>query len=288
VSTPPFLELPDGSKAERISTRRGEFAALIASPADEVRAAAVLVPGYCGSKEDFIAVLEPLSAAGVRVIAVDPRGQYETPGPDDPAAYPPVEQGADVVALIETIGAGPVHLLGHSFGGLIAREAAIARPDLVRSLVLLCSGPAAVSGLAADRVKLQLAALEQYDLPTVQSLRESFAAAEGEPIPPAEIQEFLRKRFTSNNQAGLVAVSRELLSAADRVALLAAARVPVLVAFGEQDDAWPLDEQRDMARRLGAELAEIPGAGHSPAVDDPTGTAGLLARFWFEKDSHRS
>ncbi len=288
MSTPPFLDLPKGARAERITTERGEFAALVATPPDQIRSTALLVPGYCGSKEDFIAILEPLAAVGVNVVAVDPRGQYETPGPDDAAAYHPTEQGADVVALIGEIGRGPVHLLGHSFGGLISREAAIARPTLVRSLTLVCGGPAAISGPAADRVKLQLAALEQYDLATVQSLRESFAAAQGEPLPRAEICDFLRKRFILNNQAGLLAVSRELLSADDRTGALAAARVPVLVAFGELDDAWPLDEQRDMARRLQAELAEIPGTGHSPAVDDPIASARLFARFWFETDLGRS
>ena len=288
MSTPPFLDLPKGVRTERLATERGEFAALVATSSDQPLATAVLIPGYCGSKEDFIAILEPLSTGGVQVVAVDPRGQYETPGPDDLAAYDPVEQGADMVAMLETLSATPAHLLGHSFGGLVAREAVIARPDLVGSLILMCSGPAALSGPAADRVKLQLAALEQHDLATVQSLRESFAAAQGEPLPPPEIQDFLRRRFTSNSHAGLIAVSRQLLSASDRVGALAATAVPVLVALGEGDDAWPRSEQREMAGRLRAEHAEIPGAGHSPAVDDPSMTARLLARFWFGHDSYRS
>ena len=41
----------------------------------------LLVPGYTGSKEDFIALLGPLAAAGRRVVAVDLRG----PVPDAPA-----------------------------------------------------------------------------------------------------------------------------------------------------------------------------------------------------------
>ena len=60
---------------------------------------ALLVPGYTGSKEDFIAILGPLAAAGRRVIAVDQRGQYQTAGPDDPDAYDPRELGADIAAL---------------------------------------------------------------------------------------------------------------------------------------------------------------------------------------------
>jgi pimeloyl-ACP methyl ester carboxylesterase len=288
VSTPPFLDLPPCARAEWLETPLGQFAAHIAIPPGETRTTALLIPGYCGSKEDFIAILEPLAAQGVQVVAMDPRGQYETPGPDDEAAYTATRQGMDVAALIEAIGAGPVHLLGHSFGGLIAREAAIANPGLVRSLALLCTGPAAITGMAADRVKLQLAALEIYDLETVQSLRESFAASQGEIEPPAPIRDFLRRRFTSNNGLGLMAVSRELLSAIDRVAELADTSISTLVAHGEDDDAWPVDEQRDMARKLGAELVSIAGAGHSPAVDDPVATAEVLVRFWFESDAFGS
>jgi pimeloyl-ACP methyl ester carboxylesterase len=288
VSTPRFLDLPSSARAVRLDTARGQFAAHIATPSGEIHTTALLVPGYCGSKEDFIGLLEPLASRGVRVVAVDPRGQYETIGPDDDVAYTAAEQGADVVALTQAIGYGPVHLLGHSFGGLITREATIARPELVRSLTLLCSGPAAVSGTAADQVKLQLAALEQYDMGTVQALREAFAAAQGEEAPPVPIRDFLRHRFTSNNRLGLIEVSRGLLSAVDRTSRLRDTGIPMLVAYGERDDAWPLDEQRDMAQRLGAELAVIPDTGHSPAVDDPTATAELLAGFWFGTDVPRS
>ncbi len=45
---------------------------------------------------------------------------------------------------------------------------------------------------------------------------------------------------------------------------------------GEHDDAWPLDEQRDMARRLGTELVLLPGAAHSPAVENPDGLVSVL------------
>ncbi len=288
MSTPRFLDLPPSARAVRLDTARGQFAAHIATPSGEIHTTALLVPGYCGSKEDFIGLLEPLATRGVRVVAVDPRGQYETIGPDDDVAYTAAEQGADVVALTQAIGHGPVHLLGHSFGGLSTREATIARPELVRSLTLLCSGPAAVSGTAADRVKLQLAALEQYDMGTVQALRESFAAAQGEEVPPVPIRDFLRHRFTSSNRLGLIEVSRELLSAADRTSRLRDTGIPVLVAYGERDDAWPLEEQRNMAQRLGAELAVIPDTGHSPAVDDPAATAELLVGFWFGTDGPRS
>jgi pimeloyl-ACP methyl ester carboxylesterase len=52
------------------------------------------------------------------------------------------------------------------------------------------------------------------------------------------------------------------------------------VLFGAEDDAWPPAEQRDMARRLGARSVAVPGAAHSPAVENPAGTAAALLDFW--------
>ncbi|TGB13279.1 alpha/beta hydrolase, partial [Streptomyces palmae] len=79
MSTPPTLTLPSCATASRLVTARGEFAMHDARPAaGPVRGTALLVPGFTGSKEDFIALLEPLATAGFRVVAVDGRGQYET------------------------------------------------------------------------------------------------------------------------------------------------------------------------------------------------------------------
>src|SRR6201995_3871657 len=103
VSTPTSLSLPDNVRRSVTEPRRGSFAALEAMPGTGVceRQPAVLVPGFTGSKEDFLAILHQLGAAGRRVLAIDQRGQYQTPGPDDPAAYAIRELGADVAAIVD-------------------------------------------------------------------------------------------------------------------------------------------------------------------------------------------
>ena len=60
---------------------------------EAARGTALLVAGYTGSKEDFAPLLAPLAEAGYRVVALDQRGQYESPGPDDPGAYSVTELG---------------------------------------------------------------------------------------------------------------------------------------------------------------------------------------------------
>lgn len=59
---------------------------------------ALPLPGYTGSKEDFIALLEPLADAGFRVLSVDGRGQYETEGANRQNPYAQAELARDVLA----------------------------------------------------------------------------------------------------------------------------------------------------------------------------------------------
>lgn len=290
MSTPPFLDLPPTARAYQAVTSRGRFAVLdVPAAAKPARATALLVPGFTGSKEDFVAVLAPLAAAGHRVVAVDQAGQYETAGPDDPAAYAVDALAADLHALIDAVGDGPVHLLGHSFGGLVARAATVARPATVRSLTLLASGPAALSGRPAERAELLLSALNHYDLPTLWQAIQVFDAQAENPLPaPAGITEFLRRRFVSNSPTALRAMGRELVSEPDRIAELAACGVPVLVAYGPDDDVWPPDLQSEMAQRLGARRAVIDGGAHSPAAEQPERTAAALVGFWSEVEAGRA
>ena len=75
-------------------------------------------------------------------------------------------------------------------------------------------------------------------------------------------------------------MGEELAGAPDRTDELADAGVPVLVACGENDDAWPPATQAEMANRLSAPYVTFSGAGHSPAVDSPEEVAEALTSFW--------
>jgi len=292
VSTPTSLDLPTGVRRTTVSCERGTFAVLEAYPeagACEL-GTALLVPGYTGSKEDFLLVLAALADGGRRVIAIDQRGQYQTPGPDDPAAYDLAALGADVAALARATGA--THLLGHSFGGLVAREAALAdEGDLaglgqLASITLMSSGPGTLAGARATELRLFLGGIG--DTSDAGELRAKVSEIWHESLKPqaiasgvaAPLIEFLQDRMLANNPTGLVMMARQLLATDDRTADLAAQGVPVFVLYGEDDNAWATDIQEDMARRLGARRACIPGAAHSPAVEAPATTAHALKDFW--------
>jgi pimeloyl-ACP methyl ester carboxylesterase len=279
VSTPPFLDLPEGVHQDRLSTPRGEFAALTAAAsgaADGVPA--LLVPGFTGSKEDFIAVLAPIAAAGYPVTALDQRGQFESPGGEDPTSYDVKELAEDLLSVVARLGP-PVHLVGHSFGGLVARAAALADPAAVRSLTLLASGPAAIPHPASSNLALMVQALPTTDLETIWQIKRELELA-SRPGPPPHIEQFLHMRFLANHPVGLRRQAEQLLDETDRTEEVAGLGIPVLVAFGVDDDAWPPSVQRLMAARLDARVMEIAGAAHSPAAERPAETAEALVNFW--------
>jgi pimeloyl-ACP methyl ester carboxylesterase len=281
VSTPPHLRLPRVARTASLPVAGGHLAALDARPRSGPAAATVLlVPGLTGSKEDFVGLVEPLTDAGYRVLAFDQRGQFESPPAADPERYDISALAADVLDVARTVAPDRPHLLGHSFGGLVARAAVCAAPESFRSLTLLSSGPAAIPPPRAETLRLLVQALSAVDLPTIWALQEELEMETGTPRPPPEMADFLRRRFLANCPAGLLRMARQLLVEPDRVDELTRLGLPVHVAYGQYDDAWPPTEQADMARRLGAHETVLPGAMHSPAAEKPRETASALAAFW--------
>jgi pimeloyl-ACP methyl ester carboxylesterase len=287
VSTPRFLDLPPGVAPQKIETSQGTFAALEALPVSGVveRWPALLVPGLTGSKEDFIAVLMTLAQSGRRVVAIDLRGQYETPGPETPDAYTCAALGADVDLLAQVVGGGdPVHLVGHSFGGLVAREAVVDGRTKFASFTLMGSGPGAIEGRRARNGKKIMEEIPVLGLEHVWQHRlepEALAADVSD-----EILAFLRKRLLTNSPTGLSRMAEEVLTMRDRTDELRQVEIPTLVLYGEHDDGWPPDAQSEMAARLGADCVVVPGAVHSPAVEAPETTAAALVRFWNAAEKH--
>ncbi|WP_339152195.1 alpha/beta fold hydrolase [Streptomyces sp. F41] len=279
MSRPPTFTPPPCATARVLRTERGDFAVLDAVPDAPARATALLLPGYTGSKEDFIALLEPLCAAGYRVVAVDGRGQYESEGTDRQEDYAQAELARDVLAQAAALseGGGTLHLLGHSLGGQISRAAVLLDAAPFRSLTLMSSGPAAVVPAQQEKVKMLGDALAVL---TMDEVWEAMRALD----PPQDADtgdgEDMRRRWLRHNPAQLIATGAQLAAEPDRVDELAALGLPVHVLSGERDDVWPVEQFDAMARRLAAHRTTIAGAEHSPNTARPHETASALAAFW--------
>ncbi|MEV3971825.1 alpha/beta hydrolase [Streptomyces sp. NPDC050698] len=284
MTSHPVFPPPPGARARRLRTSRGEFAAVDSSPVAGVRTAGVvlMLPGFTGSKEDFRLLHEPLAERGYRLVAVDGRGQHESGGPlDDETPYAQRELAGDVLAQAEALG-GPVHLVGHSLGGQIARAAVLLDHSPFLSLTLVSSGPAEISVSQQQRVKLLRDALAVLSMEEVWGAIRAMGPPEevGGPARGLGTEEQLRRRWLGHSPAQLLATGSQLCTEPDRVAELAALPLPFHVLSGAHDDTWPVAILDDMARRLNAHRTVITGAEHSPNADRPVPTAHALADFW--------
>jgi esterase len=88
--------------------------------------------GRSGCARNFAPLARALTPH-YRIIALDQRGHGWSDHSDDGSRDAFV---ADAAAFIESLGAGPVRLLGHSLGGVNAYQLAARRPDLVRALIV--------------------------------------------------------------------------------------------------------------------------------------------------------
>lgn len=266
--------LPEGVVRTEVDIPGGPLAVLDAGVPD--RGTVVMVPGFTGSKEDFRLVVKPVADAGYRVVAIDQRGQHESEGPDDEAAYTTEVLGNDLVQLVKAIGGAPVHLVGHSFGGLVGRAAVIAEPSAFRSFVLMGSGPAALTGGRADVMPFLRAILLEGGVHAVWEASLQLPPRSDKPPVSDEVLAFLKARMLGNTPASLLGTGTALTTEPDRVDELRATGVPCHVMYGEKDDAWSPATQSEMAARLGCGVTVIEGAWHSPAAENPGATADAL------------
>ncbi len=170
----------------------------------------------------------PALARHGRVIAYDRRGCARSPLPEGYERTSPAEQAGDAAALLEDLGAAPAVVIGRSYGGDIAVELALRRPELVRALALLEGAPSSLSPAAAawerslDEVVIEAAALAGIDVVGQTLIDGVFGTGAWLSFP-----EVVQRLFTDNGPAILAEVRGGGLQV-DRTAV-AMLQQPVLV-----------------------------------------------------------
>lgn len=199
-------------------------------------------------------------------------------------------------AVIDSVGGGPVDVVGNSAGGMAALSYAAQRPERVRSLVL--SGVPAVFGMRlplgmrAATFRPVATAVVRHEL-TERDLRRSLteighgdAIAAGTVTPEDFAGRIALNRLTGTyaHELGLlrrVATWRGLRREwAPGRAHVSALTMPSLWLVGDRDPFGDPATVRRWARfARDSEVVEL-AAGHQPWLDDPPGHARILTQFW--------
>lgn len=227
--------------------------------------ALVLVHGAGMRETAFDELLPHLAGLDVVVPALPGRAQTDGPAPATAGAA-----AAYILAVVRALALPRVVVVGHSYGGAVALEVALAGDPAVVGLALLATGA---------RLRVH---------PLVLSTMVEAAAA-GRPAPLAralfrpETDEALFARVSAAAAATppeSTLIDWRAADAFDRMADLGRIGVPTLVGTGTDDALTPRKYSEFMAARIaGSRLLVLDGAGHYFPLERPVQTAETLRQL---------
>jgi len=199
-------------------------------------------------------------AGAYRVYVPERRAHGHTPDVPGPLTY--ADMAGDTVAFLETVVGGPAHLVGWSDGGIVAMLVAIARPDLVRKVVLMGAGFRPAGECFVEPAMLDSMTAEGDDLAFFRGLYEA-VSPDGPDHWPAVVDKVIEMWRT------------EPTLTEDDLGRISA---PTLVLVGD-DDLMTLEHTIALYRAVPrSRLAVVPGASHVVPLEQ----AGLVNRLVLE------
>lgn len=243
--------------------------------------AVLFLHGIGGNRNSFDGQLDALPA-GWRGLA------WDMPGYGDSAPLPETTFAAladAAVALLDAAGAGKAVILGHSMGGMIAQELALATPDRLSGLILMDTHHGRVGSIDPELADLAVAVAREQGMTALQeaidalgSPLETEAARRLRERRP-ELTELDRAKFRAASPSMYEGCVAWMLHGPDRIDRLRTLQVPTQVQVGLLDEPF-LDAAHAMAKAIpGAELVEFPQAGHSPQLETPAAWGEAVITF---------
>jgi 3-oxoadipate enol-lactonase len=236
----------------------------------------VFLHGVGGGHHAWDRQLPFFAARGYASHAWDQPGYGHTP-PVEP--YDLEQVAASLRRLIDSL-AGPVILVGHSMGGMVAQEAYARNPARIAGLVLGFTSPAFPGGgseftrkFIEDRIAPLDAGKTMADI--AERLMPSMRGRRSDPEGYAQA-----RRIMSEVPPETYRKAVRLLTTFDRRRDLARIAVPTLLVAGSDDRTAPAPVLERMAREIpGAEFVALEGCGHLGPMDQPDEFNAALAAF---------
>ncbi len=211
-----------------------------------------------------------------RVLRFDIRGHGASPVPAAPYAMTALAE--DAGALLDSLGITSAHWVGISLGGMIGMTLALARPKLMRGLVLAdttSAYPPAAHQSWRDRIAMVRAkgmsavvdgTLARWFTPAFREREPERFSALGAMIARTPVEGFVG--------------CCEAIIGHNVTARLAEIACPTLVIVGEQDEATPPAMAETLRRGIpGATLHMVPAAAHQSGVEQPAAFTAALQEF---------
>jgi len=235
---------------------------------------AVLIHGFGGDLNNWLFNHETLSQRGA-VYAIDLPGH----GASSKQVASPSLDGlvATLEGFLNAVTLPKAHLIGHSMGGGIAVQFALAHPERVSSLVLI-----ATTGLGleinADYIEGFSGALRVKDLkPHLEALY-----VNPKSITRKMIDEVLKTKRLDGVEQALRGIAAQLFPGGRQSSVqrdrLAELKMPVLVIWGAEDRIVPSSHARGLPANITSEV--IPSSGHMVHMEAATEVNRLIDSFW--------
>lgn len=212
------------------------------------------------------------------MISYDQRGLGRSDKPD--ARYTMADYADDAAALMESQGWDSAHVIGVSFGGMVAQELALRHPGRVRRLVLACTSPGGAGGASFAFHEIEHLKGEERAkyLTPISDTRRDAAWAAANPETYAQIIAMTAADPYADEPGRAQGAHRQLEARADHDTWdrLGQISAPTLVAGGRYDGiALPATLERLAGRIPGAELRFYDG-GHMFMIQDRAAVRDMI------------
>jgi len=230
----------------------------------------LLIIHALGVDRDMARGMLPALAARQRTIAYDVRLHGGAVAAPD--SFSLERCAEDARALLDALGIDRAHMAGFSMGGAIAQHLALAHPDRLSSLALLCTMAHAPPGVYESRAETaEREGMQALVEPTLTRWFTHEAVTEDAwPVRYA-------RRCIAEARVDHWAAAWRGLARVDTLDRLGVIAVPTHVVAGEGDRSTPPDQMRAIAERIpGSRFTVMPGAPHLAALERPDDVARAL------------
>ena len=226
----------------------------------------LLTHGYSSSSLMWKGQVEPLSKSHQLVIW-DMRGHGRSDYPTDQAAYSEDATVADMAALLDVVGAETAIVGGLSLGGYMSLAFHARRPERVKALLIIDTGPGYRNDQARD-------GWNQNAIRTAERWERDGLNRSGPASPEAGLSQH-------RSADGLARAARGMLTQRDATVMnsLPTIAVPSLVVVGANDTPFLTASDYMAAKIPDAVKAVIQDAGHAANIDQPAAFNAAVMGF---------